>query len=77
MDLDKLNTHKETPFVEEYAFKKAYNISGLIDTDSMSDLLERMKTDDELFQAYIKFNSVLWKPEVPEGVFRLASFANG
>lgn len=70
VDLDKLNTHKETPFVEEYAFKKAYNISGLIDTDSMSDLLERMKTDDELFQAYIKFNSVLWKPEVPEGVFR-------
>nr|CDJ86142.1 Metallophosphoesterase domain containing protein [Haemonchus contortus] len=76
INLDTLNAKgTQAPFVEEYSFKKAYNISGSINVKAMNDLVQQLKTNGEVFRTYINFNSVLWKPDMPQGRFRPAAAA--
>ncbi|KAK5977835.1 hypothetical protein GCK32_007451 [Trichostrongylus colubriformis] len=70
INLDTLNANGSTPFVEEYSFKKAYNINGAINIKAMDSLVEQLKTKDAVFQTYVNYNSVLWKPEMPQGKFK-------
>ncbi|XGW04734.1 hypothetical protein V3C99_015701, partial [Haemonchus contortus] len=77
INLDTLNAKgNQAPFVEEYSFKKAYNISGSINVKAMNDLVEQLKTNDEVFRTYINYNSVLWKPDMPQGRFRGAQLCS-
>ncbi|VDO60488.1 unnamed protein product, partial [Haemonchus placei] len=77
INLDTLNAKgNQAPFIEEYSFKKAYNISGSINVMAMNDLVQQLKTNDEVFRTYINFNSVLWKPDMPQGRFRGAQLCS-
>ncbi|WKY13220.1 hypothetical protein Q1695_004209 [Nippostrongylus brasiliensis] len=45
-------------------------INGSIKVNTMNDLVDRLKTNDSLPMTYIDYNSVLWKPNMPQGRFR-------
>ena len=36
----------------------------------MSDVLEKMKTDDKLFMKYIDYNAAYWNPVIPVQDYR-------
>ncbi|CAD6195385.1 unnamed protein product [Caenorhabditis auriculariae] len=76
INLDDLNKNASTPFVFEYSFKQAYGIFGDVTPRKMSDVLENMKKNDSLFQTYINYNSVLWKPAMPQGIYRGAQLCS-
>ncbi|KAH7726216.1 Metallophosphoesterase domain containing protein [Aphelenchoides avenae] len=69
VNLDVLNKDKSTKWKLEYSMKDAYNLSA-INAGAMQQLLERFKEDDTVFGKYVKYNSVLWKPKLPEGKYR-------
>uniref|UniRef100_A0AC35FR23 Uncharacterized protein n=1 Tax=Panagrolaimus sp. PS1159 TaxID=55785 RepID=A0AC35FR23_9BILA len=71
VNLTQLNLQPSTTQWQlEYSLKKDYNIKS-IDASSMNNLLEEMKKNDTVFMKYIKYNSVLWEPKLPDGEFRL------
>ncbi|WKY13215.1 hypothetical protein Q1695_004206 [Nippostrongylus brasiliensis] len=70
VDLDKLNSQSNTPFIVEYSFKTAYGINGSINLSTMNDLVDRLKTNDSLLMTYINYNSVLWQPSMPQGKYK-------
>lgn len=53
----------------EYSFKDAYNLSSL-NNEEMTKLVERFKTDNQLFEKYSLYNSVSWKAEKPDKILR-------
>lgn len=55
--------------------KNDYNLDSITPA-SMNSLLQRMKTNDTLFQKYIEYNSVLWSPKLPDGKFRYAQLCS-
>ncbi|CAI2354465.1 unnamed protein product [Caenorhabditis sp. 36 PRJEB53466] len=76
IDLNELNKNATTPFVFEYSFKDSYGITGDINADSMSVVLDKLKTDDKLFMKYIEFNTVYWSPVLPIGEYRGAQLCS-
>lgn len=69
VNLDALNKDKSTNWTLEYSMKDAYNLSA-INAGAMQQLLERFKEDNAVFNKYIQYNSVLWKPKQSEGKYR-------
>lgn len=43
----------------------AYQLSE-INAQEMGNVLERMKTDDGLYEKYLEYNTVKWRPDEPE-----------
>ncbi|TKR70508.1 hypothetical protein L596_022530 [Steinernema carpocapsae] len=76
IDLDKLNQNSSSAWQLEYSFKKDYGIQGNVDVASMNKVLEAMKTNEAMFEKYLKYNSVLWKPEKFEGIYRNAQLCS-
>ncbi|EFP11024.1 hypothetical protein CRE_30703 [Caenorhabditis remanei] len=76
INLDELNKNASTPFVFEYSFKDAYGITGDITPSTMSDVLEKMKTDDKLFMKYIDYNTAYWNPVMPVQEYRGAQLCS-
>ncbi|CAJ0590385.1 unnamed protein product [Cylicocyclus nassatus] len=76
INLTELNKNDSAKFELEYSFKTAYNITSAIDIAAMEKLLERIKTDDNVFKKYIDYNSVLWDPKMPEAKFRAAQLCS-
>ncbi|KAK0409461.1 hypothetical protein QR680_004551 [Steinernema hermaphroditum] len=76
IDLDKLNQKGDTAWQLEYSFREDYGISSEINAASMNALLESMKKNETVFNKYLKYNSVLWKPETAEGIYRRAQLCS-
>jgi sphingomyelin phosphodiesterase acid-like 3 len=75
VNLTQLNLNHSTQWELEYSMKKDYNLDA-IDGPSMNNLLETMKKNDTMLLKYIKYNSVLWNPELPKGKFRNAQLCS-
>ncbi|KAE9548683.1 hypothetical protein FO519_008105 [Halicephalobus sp. NKZ332] len=75
VDLDKLNNNTATNWSLEYSMKDDYNLDSITPA-SMNSLLQKMKTDDDLFKKYINYNTVQWKPIMPEGKYRSAQLCS-
>ena len=57
-------------FQLEYSFREAYNMTTEIDAMAMDSLLQKMKTDDSVFQKYLTYNSMGWNVTIPQHQFR-------
>ncbi|CAI4223429.1 unnamed protein product [Auanema sp. JU1783] len=54
-------------FEFEYSFKAAYGLSSEINATTMDEVVQKMKTDSETLQTYLKYNSVQWNVTTPTG----------
>ncbi|PIC27211.1 hypothetical protein B9Z55_019537 [Caenorhabditis nigoni] len=76
INLDELNKNASTPFIFEYSFKDAYGIIGDITPNAVSDVLEKMKSNDSLFMTYINYNTAFWNPVMPVDEYKGAQLCS-
>lgn len=62
MELDELNRlgAQKTEAKLEYSMRKTYEIQAPLGAETLSELLEKLKNDENLFNEYYNRSTVMW-----------------